>query len=587
MQLPPASTLPSDTPPERGNQRTLFILIGVGAVAVILIAIGAFVLAGTLFSRPNSIPQLLAGDTQIYAAITPNLSDLPNIDRLRKAFPEVADYQNDTSFNDGMKESLGVTFNEDIAPWIGTEAAVAMSGLPLERMLSPKALASGNSADITNQVQIILILTTRDQKAAQAFLDKQRQYREGKGDQFTSSQANGTTIYAAATKPGATPTPLTAFAIVRGNVVFATSADLISAMAARDPNGKDTLAASPRFKQVLATIPADHIGFVFVDGAPLGKAFEANSDQFTAQLPKASAAQLRDQLKSMSALQGVGFSLSVLADGLAFDAMTVFDPAGLSQATRDQLKEAATPMSADRVGNVSADVITAISFRLPSTFGQQIHDSISNTPAAADQMAQIEQQFNLDLDRDLFSWLQGEATIVLLPGEDVAGTPAPVTGYIALKPNDRGAAEDGMGRIIKAFDKASEGQLGLHDEQIGGVTWQVLGPEGQIAGGYGFVGDDLVIGIGPSTLEAAAKPATALSTNVAYQAGLKALPSPNGGLIFVNLPAVVNLVKKQGVSDPKTTDRLAPFKAITAGGVPGMSDKGVTYGRLFLVISAK
>ncbi|EFO79900.1 hypothetical protein OSCT_2275 [Oscillochloris trichoides DG-6] len=582
MELPPVSPLPSDTP----KPKNMMLLIGGGVVALLLIAVGAAALVLQLTgNRSNTIPQLVAGDTQIYAAITPNLNDLPNIDRLRKAFPELMDYQQSETFNAQMKEEWGVTFQEDVAPWIGAEMGVAISGLPFEDILDFEALSMGDTPNVQEgDVKAVILLATRDEKAAQAFLDKQRQYRESKGDQFTSTQTGGITIY---TQQG-DDTPGASFALVRGHVVFASNAELISAIITRDPSGNETLAANPRFQHVLAALSPDRIGFVFVNGEPLAKGIEANSEQLVADMPEATANQLLDQLESVKALQGVGFSFSVLADGVAFDALSVFDPNGLSQATRDQLKDASTAVSGDRIANVSGDALMAISFRIPASFADQIRDTIASDPEIADQVAAFEQQMDIDLNRDLLDWFQGEASIVLLPGEEIMGSPMPVTGYFAIKPNDRGAAEDGINRLIAGLEMMSGGELGLTDAEVGGVTWSAFSPEGQPLGGYGFVGDDLVIGFGNTALEAAAAPTSNLSSNVAYQAGAKVLPNPNGGMLFINLPDMLAMAEEfGGMSDPEVTDRLAPFKAITAGGVPGMNDKGVTFGRLFLVISSQ
>ncbi|MEI7645247.1 MAG: DUF3352 domain-containing protein [Chloroflexales bacterium] len=586
MQLPPASPFPSNTPNQGGNRRTQMLLIGGGVIALIAIAVGVAVLAFTLLGRrPNSIPQLLAGDTQIYAAITPNLSDLPNIDRLRKAFPETIDYQNNITTTNQLRDLLGVDFKTDIAPWIGTEVAVAVSGLPFDTLFDPRSASLAGDTSQIEKAKVTLVFTSRDEKAAQAFLDKQRKYREGKGQQFASSQAQDSTIYA---QQGGTPSPITAFGIVRGNVIFATSADLITAIAARDPNGKDTLAASPRFQQVLAALPAGHIGFVFVDGVPLSNAVSANTEKIVGQIQGTTADRLREQLKSAAALQGVGLSISILADGVAFDALVQVDRAKLSQATLDQIKETADPVSADRVGRISSDALSALSFRLPASLGQQISDAIASTPGAAEQVASVEKQFDLDLKRDLLSWLQGEATIVLMPGEDVVGTPAPVTGYFALKTNNKAAAQDGLKRITTAIDTAGGGMLALREEQLGGVAWQVIGPSQQVVVGYAFIGDDLVIGVGPKTLTAAASPKAPLSGNPAYQVGLKAVPAPNAGLIFVNVPSIVSLSQQMGAfSDLTVADRLKPFKAITAAGAPGIDEKGVAHGRLYLVITGE
>ncbi len=582
MDLPPVSPLPSDTP----KPKNMMLLIGGGVVALLLIAVGAAALILQLTSnRSNTIPQLVAGDTQVYAAITPNLNDLPNIDRLRQAFPELMDYQQSETFNAEMKEEWGVTFQEDIAPWIGAEVGIAVSGMPIDEFFDVEALSMGDTPDVDEEdVKAVILLATRDEKAAQAFLDKQRQYRESKGEQFTSTETGGITIY---TQEG-DDTPGAAFALVRGHVVFASSADLISAIITRDPSGNETLAANPRFQRVLAALSPDRIGFIFVNGQPIADGIMANSEQMVADLPEATANDLLDQLESVKALQGIGFSFSVLADGVAFDALAAFDPNGLSQATRDQLKDASTPVSGDRVANVSGDALMAISFRIPPSVADQIRDTIESDPEIADQVAAFEQQMDIDLNRDLLDWFQGEASIVLLPGEDMMGSPMPVTGYFAIKPNDRGAAEDGMNRLIAGLEMMSGGELGLTDEEVGGVTWSAFSPEGQALGGYGFVGDDLVIAFGNRAMESAAAPASALSSNAAYQASTKVLPNPNGGVVFVNLVEVMALAEEfGGIDDPEVMDRLEPFKAITAGGMPGMNDKGVSFGRLFLVISAQ
>ncbi|WP_129629602.1 DUF3352 domain-containing protein [Candidatus Oscillochloris fontis] len=580
MDLPPVSPLPSDTP----KPKNMLFLIGGGLLALLLIAVGATALVLQLTgNRSNSIPQLVAGDTQVYAAITPNLNDLPNIDRLRQAFPELMDYQNEAAFNENMKEEWGVTFKDDIAPWIGTEVGIAISGIPIDQILNFEALSMGETPDVQQDIKAVILIAARDEKAAQAFLDKLRQFREGKGEQFTSTEVGGITIYTQASDD----TPGAAFALVRGHVIFASNTDLISAVISRDPSGKETLAANPRFQQVLAALSPDRIGFIFVNGQPIADGIMANSEQLVADMPEASANQLLDQLESMKALQGVGFSISVLADGVAFDALSVFDPNGLSQATRDQLKDATTPVSADRVANVSGDALVAISFRIPPTYAEQIRQAIEGDPDIADQVAMYEEELGLDLNRDLLDWFQGEGSIVLLPGEDLMGMPSPVTGYFAIKPSDRAAAEEGMNRIIEAVDTMSGGELGLTDAEIGGVSWSAFSPQGETIGGYGFVGDDLVIAFGERALESAAAPTSTLSSNTAYQTSAKALPNPHGGMIFVNLPEVIAVAEEfGGISDPETTDRLAPFKAITAGGVPGMNDKGVAFGRLFLAISA-
>jgi hypothetical protein len=561
------------------------LLIGGGVIGVILLALGVGLLAWQLFGkRPNSIPQLLAGDTQVYATITPNLSDLPNIQRLRQAFPEALDYQNSGSTSDQLAELLGVDFNTDIAPWIGTEVAAAVANLPLDQALAPNRLSGGNSAELLAQADVLLLLSSRDDKAAQAFLDKQRLHREGQGQQFATSQAKGTTIYA---QQGGDPSPIAAFAVLRGNVVFATGPALIAAIAERDPNGADTLAKSANFTQVQAAMPANRLGFIFIDGAPVARAISANSAELLGQLQGPAADRAADQLKSLAGMRGIGLSISVLADGVALDSTVSFDRSKLTPATLAQIEESASPVSPERVSRISADSLAAVSFRIPASFGKQIREALAGLPGSDEQIAAFEKQSGMSLDNDLLSWLPGEASLVLMPGENILGMAAPVTGYFALKPADLAGAKAGIKKIVAALAQQG-GEFSLREEAVGGAPWQVYGSEQQVAGGYAFIGDELVIGVGPKAMAAAASPSRPIDGQAAYKAGVAALPTPNAGMVFVNLPAVVELVQRQSDSlTPELAGRLKPFKAIAAAGSPGLDDKGTARARLYFVILAE
>ncbi|ACL26379.1 hypothetical protein [Chloroflexus aggregans] len=173
MTAPDPFSFPPAPPVKRRS--SLPLIIGSVIVGLLLIVIGTSALAFNLLSqRASAIPELLPAETQIYAAITPNLSDLPNIDRLRRAFPETFDYQNTDETADFLQECFGVTFAEDIAPWIGAEAAVTFYGLPIDQLggamgesanpLNPLAtLDPLEDVDLSN-ANVLLIVAARDQR---------------------------------------------------------------------------------------------------------------------------------------------------------------------------------------------------------------------------------------------------------------------------------------------------------------------------------------------------------------------------------------------------------------------------------------
>jgi hypothetical protein len=570
--------------PETAANRNLPLIIAIVVAAIIGIlgiTIGAVVLFGQFTNeRSNSIPDLLPADTQIYAAMTPNLSDVPNIERLRRAFPEIADYQQQPQTTDQLAELLGVTFADDIAPWIGAEMAVAIRDLPFER--DPRSLTD---IDDFADAAIMLVLASRDADQARAFLEKQRLYRESRGEQFRETTVDGVTIYA---QENGEPSPIRAFAYARDYVVFASDAGQINAFLTIEPGSAETLVANPRYQNVLAALPADRLGYVYIDGEPVGRALQSNAETSLQELEPAGAAQLEQQIANAAALDGIGLSFSVLADGIAFDAIASIDLPTLDPQTRDQLAELSAGVAADRLDRISADTVAALSFRIPAGLRDRVNQAIAAIPDAEDQLAAFERDTDFNLDRDLLSWLQGEATLVLLPGAPFLDETLPATGYIALTPNDRAAAEAGMQRIATTLDLLSNGEIGLREASLANNAWQVVGPPGEVAGGFGFVGDDLVIGLGRSALEAAAAPAQTLSAaGDTYQPARQALPTPNGGMLFINMPAILTLAGDQDALDPETAARLQPLRAAAAAGSPGIDPDGIARGRLFFVVAGE
>ncbi|WP_298406020.1 DUF3352 domain-containing protein, partial [uncultured Chloroflexus sp.] len=325
FSLPPAPTV------TRRSSNTLLIIGGI-TVGVLLIVIGASALAfNLLFQRASAIPELLPAETQLYAAITPNLSDLPNINRLQQAFPETFDYQNTDETADFLQERFGVTFADDIAPWIGPEAAVAVYGLPIDqlgRAISestnpfnpPATLDPLEDVDLSN-ANVLLIVATRDQRAAQAFLDKQRTFREGQGERFTNSTTGGVTIYASESDE----TPFAAFALARNMVVFANNA--ASIMKLIEQRSESTLARNAQFQAVLQSLPNDRIGTIYIAGEALARFVESLFESGSLDESNPTIADIRSAAQAM---RGVGFTMAVIESGLRFDAVTVFDQTRLS-----------------------------------------------------------------------------------------------------------------------------------------------------------------------------------------------------------------------------------------------------------------
>ncbi len=569
FSLPPAPTV------TRRSNNTLLIIVGI-TVGVLLIAIGTGALAfNLLLQRASAIPELLPAETQLYAAITPNLSDLPNINRLQQAFPETFDYQNTDETTDFLQERFGVTFADDIAPWIGPEAAVAVYGLAVEQLTNanavnplnlPSTLDPLENVEIRN-ANILFIVAVRDQGAAQAFLDKQRTFREGQGERFTSNTTGGVTIYASESDE----TPFAAFALARNMVVFASNATSITKLI--EQRSESALARNAQFQAVLQSLPNDRIGTIYIAGEALARFVESlfESGSFDDRNPAVANAR-----EATQAIQGIGLTMAVIESGLRFDAVTVFDQTRLSNDVREQLRNFRPTVSPERASNVSSAAIGVFSFSIPADWGKQLR----NQAEVDSSLRDLETSLNLDLDRDLFDWFFGEAVIAVLPNDN---RNLPAGGYFALRVADQVAAQRGMQRLTELL----EDLIGLRftETSLGRAQVQAV-EEGDIFVGYGFNGDDLVIAVGRQAMEAAFGAEQKLASFATYTNALKALPSPNSGVFYVNLNAARDLANRLGNSpvDPDTERRLAPFRTITSSGTAGIDNRGAVRGTLLLSI---
>jgi hypothetical protein len=578
---------PPPAPPKRGRG---WLYAGIGALLIIAIGAGfALVLGRTLFQGQREIPKLVGDDTQIYVSLTPNLSAVQGVQRLQATYPQLFLEQDSSNVDEALDELMGVKFKEDVQPWLGAEMAIAVHGLK-----TPPAgdgpLSEDTAEAMAKDVRASIILSARDSSAAQAFLDKQRTNREGKGQQFSSSEHGGVTIYE---QGDAKQSPIAAFAMVQGYVVFASDTATINAMLDRSSAGEGTLADSARFKAVIDNLPKAAVAYTYLDGVSLGGLFESVMQESLNELPEAQRQQVEEQFVNIKAWQGLGLSVSVDPEGLQFDTAVNFDVSKFNADMQAQIAEAKTPADAERLKKVSDKAIALMTFRIPATFKDQVLKAIKAQEDGEQTLEEMEQQTGINLEQDLLSWLAGDVSLVVLPGEKLGDITLPATGYLSIKPIDKAAAEKGIAKIGVVLQQVGSSQgIEFEEQNIGGVDWQLIKEpqSGQTFGGYGFAGDELVIAFGESTLEAAGAPAAPITDEASFKLVNGKLANPNSGIFYMNVTSVVDVVDQLGMGSEGSSEEeefrknIKPIKAIGLAAAPGLDDKGAAKARLFIYI---
>jgi|GEM_PF-464194 hypothetical protein len=583
--------LPSPTPPsepKKGGRGLLYV--GIGALLVILIGAGfAVVLGRTLFQGKRDIPQIVSADTQLYISLTPNLSAVEGVQRLKAAYPKLFIEQDSSSLDEDLKEDLGVTFKEDILPWLGTEMSFVIRGIPANSQLDD--LDDSTIGDMLDTAEIALILTSRDDAAAKAFLDKQRAHREGLGDSFTTTEAFGRTIYE---KTEGEKNPLSAFTQVDGYILFGNNAAALNRIMELHSKGGESLADNPRFKNVLADLPQKAVFYAFMDGVSLNEVFSEAVQASLNEMTFEQRAQFEDQLNNVKALQGMGLSISIDPEGLQFDTTVQIDAGKLSPDYAAQLKESKTGTDPERLKLISKDALGLITFRLPSTFKDQVMEAMAADGDIEETLAEIEDQIGINLEQDILSWMHGDVSLVVLPGEQVGDISIPVTGFISIRPVDLAAAERGMDKIGVVLKQLANSQgIELEEETFNGVLWTVvrspMDDSGTSLGGYGFAGPELVFAVGQHALDTAGGPPNPISDEATFKLATGKVYTPNTGLFYINTDKIEDVLTEFDMIDEDSEgyELFHPIQAVTASGTPGLDDKGAVRARLFILLNGE
>jgi hypothetical protein len=589
FSVPPTQSFePTPGPERQPNRKLLYILLGGGVAVVALLGITIAAVVFFLSGRSNAIPQFLSADTQLYAALNPNLSDVPNLQRLQESFPELLDQQSDESPVQSIEELMGIDFEADVTPWIGTEIAFAATDFDLSQLNTNAS--SEEMAELAQSGDLLIVLASRDDVKAQAFLDKQRAARQEDGASFAEVKAGNVTIYEQEDSDG---NPITAFTYYNKHVFFANSAEALQAVVERDTGSDQTLQANPRYQAVLKGLPEGRLGHVFIDGLAFGAFAEMGFEQAAEQLTPEQAARLEEQAANIEALRGLGLSFVAVGEGLQFDSAISFDLAKLTEQAKAQLEEARTPVDAKRVDTISNEAISLFTFKIPASFKEQILQTINDLPDGQEQREQFESQFNLDLEKDFLDWFVGDASLVILPGDKIGDVELPATGYFAIRPADRAAAEAGMKKIFGVLEEAGAGNITIEENELGGASWQaVVEPNtNDLIGGYGFVGDDLVLAFGTRAMELAGGGSSApVSGEATYKQATGSLANPNGGYFYIDVQKVIGAIDAANLGETIDADvrsRLEPIKAISAAGEPGVNADGLAKARLMVVVSGE
>lgn len=488
-------------------------------VSVLLIALGSFFWLTS--SAEASLPQENSPknpSTAIFVSKqTPLMVSLlgkrENLEELRQ-------------LEDSLVAPLNLNYRQDIQSWVGDEMTMAVTSLDFDR----------NSENDT-QPGYLLALTTEDPEKAKAALQVfySRKAVAGEGDLVFEPYQGVTLVYKRPlpglvnddTKPSQPPQIITSAVVANRFVLFANHPkvlrDAINNVQAADLN----LANNPEYQKILPGLAQERIGLSFINIPALAAWISAQS------IPARDSFQVSQTL-------GIAFSL----DNEGLLAHTAILGAQASEETIAPLLSEAV----DALQYIPGESALAIAGSDLNQLWHSLSTGIANEDILKSlldrSLARLQSSWEIKLPEEIFSWVQGEYALSLLPSSDLVN---PDWIFVAQK-LDSANADSAIEKLDDIAEKQglSAGILPFRDRNL--TVWTKLLPstvedgksssvnlEAKVQGIHTSIGNYEIFTNSIEAMDEALKGMdNSLLNDKTFQNAISPLPFDNNGYFYID-----------------------------------------------------
>lgn len=572
--------------PTRKRRPFLKAFLGLVVVA------GAGVAGGLWWASRTTpqVPALLPADTPVFLSFTPGVSALGGLPLLRRAYPEVFSWQGFQDMRAKLERDLGVSFERDVMPWLGTELGLAYTGSTHLDKLTDKPPADG---------ALVLFLASRDAAKARDCLAKIRKARAARGvaAQPEVRAGLGYDVYNGEVALGQ----------VGSYVVCSLPPAGLENVIDRTVHPPATsLAKHAEYRDLIWKLPGNALGRCYV----AGKAMQDLARGFD-KLPVLPR-EAGDFREYALAFRGSASALTLRGDGIAVDAVTRFHTDKLPPGMRADLSLTRKPVAPALLDGLPDEALLAWSFRLPPGFREVVREVARRQVVENPALAKAEREGDFSIERDLAGWVDGEVALGVLPGQDEKVLPVELA--LAMRPTDPAAARTGLERVRKALQKQLElpgtsklrelpfggdwlsrranqtAPFELRDETRGGAAWHIFHDNRKDAdlGGYGLTGNTLYFALGPAAMAATGEQRGRLTDAARFRDAMRGLPRPNGGVFYLDFEGVWERTRTlRPEAGPQLERAIEPLRWLAAAGTPGIDDQGFMRSTVLLGVEEK
>ncbi|MBD2515271.1 DUF3352 domain-containing protein [Nostoc sp. FACHB-973] len=419
--------------------------------------------------------------------------------------------------NKEMFSDNNISYEKDIKPWAGGVMIALLPPNPVKPVqlnLPPGAPTAPKN--VQPEPNILVVVGIKDKISALNFANK---LKSQKGVKFQESDYQGQKIIE--TTENGKPT----YSVVLDNSHLVLAPEKQSVEKAIDTfKGQSSFASKEGASTILKGVDVKNtLAQIYVpDYAGMVQQLAAASPQAT-QLPPQTLAQLK-QVKSVVA--GVGVDDA----GVRVKAIANLDP----QLIKYQYQS--TP--GNIVGQFPTDTFALVSGNGISRGWETVVEQSKNTPELKQALEQVRGQLkfvNIDLDKDVFGWMNGEFALGAIPSNQGVLASVGFGGALVFDTSDRKTAE---ATLTKLDTLAKTQQINIANRNIGGkdvTEWQI--PQQGALLAHGWLDQDTVfVAVGGPVAEAIAnRKSESLDKSEAFKAVTGSLQKPNSGYFYLDM----------------------------------------------------
>ncbi|KJH72741.1 DUF3352 domain-containing protein [Aliterella atlantica] len=513
------------------NQRSFYAAIA--ATIIFLLTSISGCTSNNLLGGSQKTPEAAIFVSKQAPLMVSMLVNPENLDKLAQVLASPQDRRKTRSELNQLKTSVlantSLDYDRDVKPWVGDEITAAVTTLDIDR-----------DAKNGQQPGYLMAVATKDAQKSREFLELLFTKRAIAGTELTIEQYNGIKLIGENPRPQLKSSNSTAKTTLSGAVVgdsfvlFANHPQVLKEAITNVQAPELNLGSSSKYQQALTQLPAQKIGLAFLNYPSLSgwKELEPPPQTYESQIV---ALELNRQ--------GIFAETTLVA---APEKEILPSPPALPQSPKTLQY---LPASV-RLAIVGSDLSKLENSNLQQLW-QQVSPALSVSNLIKQPVTEIQQRWGLDLQSDVFSWVQGEYALGMLPNNDWI--------FVVEKSP---TAEQGISQLdaIASTKGLSITPLPLQEQKTSAWTQLTTIPAdpknpdkaainltAKVQGLHTTVDNYEIFATSIDAMEQAFKASKngALVNDGKFKASVNAIPQPNEGYVYVDWLANQPMLERQ------------------------------------------